>query len=625
MTSDFGVMPQPPASLTVEPDRFSDDAWELLLSAQDCARRWRHGDLDVEHLIQALFTDPRFQAEVDPLALPRDQLLDQLEGFLAEQPMARADELFVGEDLETLLEAADRVRGLWGSRLIELSHLLIAIGRDPRIGADLLTRFGLPADRLEAELRRPTPTAAPRVAEPEPVARAAAPISMPPSMSPPAMEPPPVNASFDSSPGGSERFAPTDALELEPAPEPEPTALDRYGKDLTAAAAAGRLDPVVGRDAEIRSLIKVLSRRGKNNPVLIGAPGVGKTAIAELLAQRIVAGEVPESLQGLRLVALDAGALIAGAKFRGQFEERLREVLQEVSDPEAGVVLFIDELHTVVNSDRSSADAGSLLKPALAQGDLRCIAATTPEDYRRTVEKDPALNRRFQQVPITEPSIDLSVEILRGVKERYELHHGVTITDAAVTAAARLADRYISDRCLPDKAIDLIDEAAAQLKMDVTSKPQVVEDAEMDLRRVEMAVLASEQAPEAERVQLQRQRLEASAQLTQLRERWQAEREQLQELRQLLQEDEDLRHAIAEAEREGDLEEAARLQYDQLHRLQQRRSDLEEALAQDQANGTSLLREQVEAEDIADVVARWTGIPIQRLLAGERQKLLELD
>ena len=616
MTSDFGVTPQPPASLTVEPDRFSDEAWELLLSAQDSARRWRHGDLDVEHLLQALFSDPRFEADVAALPLSRDQLLDQLEGFLEEQPMARGDELFVGEDLETLLEAADRVRSLWGSRLIDVSHLLIAIGRDPRIGADLLSRFGLPADRLEAELRRPTTAAAPSPPSPSPPAvRSAGPT-------PVMTSPQPSTESVQSRLGPQESV---DELALDPATEPESTALDRYARDLTAAAEQGLLDPVVGRDGEIRSLIKVLSRRGKNNPVLIGAPGVGKTAIAELLAQRIVAGEVPESLQGLRLVALDVGALIAGAKFRGQFEERLREVLQEVSDPEAGVVLFIDELHTVVNSDRSSADAGSLLKPALARGDLRCIAATTPEDYRRTVEKDPALNRRFQQVQISEPSIDHSVEILRGVKERYELHHGVTITDAAVTAAARLADRYISDRCLPDKAIDLIDEAAAQLKMDVTSKPQVVEDAEMDLRRVELAVLAAEQAPESERVQLQRQRLEASSQLTQLRERWQAEREQLQELRQLLQEDEDLRHAVAEAEREGDLEEAARLQYDQLHRLQQRRSDLEEALNKAQQDGTALLREQVEAEDIADVVARWTGIPIQRLLAGERQKLLELD
>ena len=616
MTSDFGVTPQPPASLTVEPDRFSDDAWELLLSAQDSARRWRHGDLDVEHLLQALFSDPRFEADVAALPLPQDQLLDQLEGFLEDQPMARGDELFVGEDLETLLEAADRVRGLWGSRLIDVSHVLIAIGRDPRIGADLLSRFGLPADRLEAELRRPTPSAAsPALSPPAPVIRSAVPNPVVP----------PVQSSPEPVQIGQGPSDPVDDSALDLANAPESMALDRYARDLTAAAAQGLLDPVVGRDSEIRSLIKVLSRRGKNNPVLIGAPGVGKTAIAELLAQRIVAGEVPESLQGLRLVALDVGALIAGAKFRGQFEERLREVLQEVSDPEAGVVLFIDELHTVVNSDRSSADAGSLLKPALARGDLRCIAATTPEDYRRTVEKDPALNRRFQQVQISEPSIDHSVEILRGVKERYELHHGVTITDAAVTAAARLADRYISDRCLPDKAIDLIDEAAAQLKMDVTSKPQVVEDAEMDLRRVELAVLAAEQAPESERVQLQRQRLEASSQLTQLRERWQAEREQLQELRQLLQEDEDLRHAVAEAERQGDLEEAARLQYDQLHRLQQRRNDLEEALKKAQQDGTALLREQVEAEDIADVVARWTGIPIQRLLAGERQKLLELD
>ena len=616
MTSDFGVTPQPPASLTVEPDRFSDDAWELLLSAQDSARRWRHGDLDVEHLLQALFSDPRFEADVAALPLNQDQLLDQLEGFLEDQPMARGDELFVGEDLETLLEAADRVRGLWGSRLIDVSHVLIAIGRDPRIGADLLSRFGLPADRLEAELRRPTPSAAsPAISPPVPVIRSAVPT--------PAV--PPVQSLPDPVQTGLGTLDPVDDSALDLANAQEPMALDRYARDLTAAAAQGLLDPVIGRDSEIRSLIKVLSRRGKNNPVLIGAPGVGKTAIAELLAQRIVAGEVPESLQGLRLVALDVGALIAGAKFRGQFEERLREVLQEVSDPEAGVVLFIDELHTVVNSDRSSADAGSLLKPALARGDLRCIAATTPEDYRRTVEKDPALNRRFQQVQISEPSIDHSVEILRGVKERYELHHGVTITDAAVTAAARLADRYISDRCLPDKAIDLIDEAAAQLKMDVTSKPQVVEDAEMDLRRVELAVLAAEQAPESERVQLQRQRLEASSQLTQLRERWQAEREQLQELRQLLQEDEDLRHAVAEAERQGDLEEAARLQYDQLHRLQQRRNDLEESLKKAQQDGTALLREQVEAEDIADVVARWTGIPIQRLLAGERQKLLELD
>jgi ATP-dependent Clp protease ATP-binding subunit ClpA len=289
------------------------------------------------------------------------------------------------------------------------------------------------------------------------------------------------------------------------------------------------------------------------------------------------------------------------------------------------VVLFVDELHTVVGSERSSTDAGSLLKPALARGDLRCIGATTPEDYRRTVEKDPALNRRFQQVLIREPDLPLSLEILRGLKERYELHHGVSITDEALQAANRLADRYISDRCLPDKAIDLIDEAAAQLKMEVTSKPQVVEEAEADLRRVELAVLAAEQAPEAERIQLQRNRLDGAARLDDLRRRWQEERNQLDELGQLLRQDEDLRHAIAEAERDGDLEEAARLQYDQLHTLQQRREELEACQAEAQAAGTALLREQVEAGDIADLVARWTGIPVQRLLAGERRKLLALE
>ena len=417
------------------------------------------------------------------------------------------------------------------------------------------------------------------------------------------------------------------------APEPEPTvelerepsALEAYGRDLTEEAEAGSLDPVIGRDSEIRNLIKVLSRRSKNNPVLIGEPGVGKTAIAELLAQRIVAGEVPDSLQGLRLIALDLGALIAGAKFRGQFEERLRSVLEEVSRSDSGVVLFIDELHTVVGSDRSSTDAGSLLKPALARGDLRCIGATTPEEYRRTVEKDPALNRRFQQVLIREPDLELSLEILRGLRERYELHHGVTITDEAIQTANRLADRYISDRCLPDKAIDLIDEAAAQLKIEVTSKPQVVEEAEADLRRVELALLAAEQAPEEERIQLQRQRLEVSSRLDDLRRRWQEERTQLEELGQLLQQDEDLRHAIAEAEREGALEEAARLQYDQLHTVQQRREALEASQAEAQSAGTALLREQVEAGDIADLVARWTGIPVQRLLAGERRKLLALE
>ena len=602
-------------SLTHEPDRFSDAAWDLLLSGQDVARRWRHEQLDVEHLIQVLFTDPSCRRMVEGLPLPTDALLDRLEDVLADQPSGRGDELFIGDDLEQLLDAADAIRRRWNGDVIDLPELLMAIGADPRIGAELFAGFGVSADELEQLIQRGSAEASPPQEAPRRQRVARAPSS---SRQPRASAPP------NATPLSPDPEVVAPVLAPEPAP-PQPTALESYGRDLTEEAEAGSLDPVIGRDSEIRNLIKVLSRRSKNNPVLIGEPGVGKTAIAELLAQRIVAGEVPESLQGLRLVALDLGALIAGAKFRGQFEERLRSVLEEVSGSDSGVVLFIDELHTVVGSDRSSTDAGSLLKPALARGDLRCIGATTPEDYRLTVEKDPALNRRFQQVVIREPDLELSLEILRGLKERYELHHGVTITDEAIQAANRLADRYISDRCLPDKAIDLIDEAAAQLKMEVTSKPQVVEEAEADLRRVELALLAAEQAPESERIQLQRNRLEVSTRLDDLRRRWQEERGQLEELGQLLQQDEDLRHAIAEAERDGDLEEAARLQYDQLHRVQQRRDELEASQAEAQTSGTALLREQVEAGDIADLVARWTGIPVQRLLAGERRKLLQLD
>ena len=598
-------------SLTSEPERFSDAAWDLLLASQDQARRWRHDQMDVEHLMQVLFGDRRFASWVEPLPIESQRLLDRLDDFCAQQPSSASAELFVGEALEDLLEAADRRRASWGSRLLDVPHVLLALLEEPRLGAGLLADEGLTEDILRRPARgsRSNPRPSQDWIDAPPPASPA-----PPAASTPAL--PPEQGSAQE-PG----------LRL----EQEPAALDQFGRDLTAAARAGDLDPVIGRDTEIRRLIQVLSRRGKNNPVLIGEPGVGKTAIAELLAQRIVAGEVPDALKGQRLVALDLGALIAGAKFRGQFEERLRSVLKEIREAEGadatsgGVILFIDELHTVVSSDRSSSDAGSILKPALARGDLRCIGATTPEEFSRTVEKDPALNRRFQQVLIREPSVEESTLILRGLKERYELHHGVAITDGAVVAAARLADRYIADRCLPDSAIDLMDEAAAQLRMEVTSKPRVVEEAEAELRGIELALLSAERSPMAERVQLQEQRRVASDRLHSLQQRWQAERDQLAELRQLLAEDEALRLQIAEAERDGDLEEAARLQYDQLHGVQQRRGQLEADLQADQQGGQSLLREQVEEGDIADVVARWTGIPVQRLLAGERQKLLELE
>jgi len=647
----------PPASLTSDPERFGDDAWDLLLSAQDQARRWRHGAMDVEHLMQALWLDRQFQRWVDPLPLDGDRLLDRLEEFCADQRPAPGGELYIGEALEELLEAADRCRQRWGDDLLEVSHLLTALLAEPRLGASLLAGEGLSEDLLRRQFGHGAPSPAPA---PMPAAMAAMPAAVPtavpaapaprrPAPAPPAAMPGSMTGAA-SSPARSvprARPAATSNAPRAAAGEEEPlrleavaveaSALERYGRNLTAAARAGELDPVIGRDAEIRRLMQVLSRRSKNNPVLIGEPGVGKTAVAELLAQRIVAGDVPDALRGQQLVALDLGALIAGAKFRGQFEERLRQVLEEVRDAEAnswansdansggnsgagGVILFIDELHTVVSQERSNADAGSILKPALARGELRCVGATTPEHYRRSIEKDPALDRRFQQVPIREPNLETSVEILRGLKERYELHHGVTITDAALVAAARLADRYIADRCLPDAAIDLIDEAAAQLRMEVTSKPQLVEEAEAELRRLDLALLAAETSPQEAPPALRQQQRQASEQLAQLQRRWAHERELLAELRQVLQQDEDLRQAMAAAERDGQLEQLARLQYDQLPGLQRRREALEAELSDE-----PMLRERVEPGDIADVVARSTGIPVQQLLAGERQKLLELE
>ena len=604
-------------SLTREPDLFSDDSWNLLLFSEENAKRWRHGQLDVEHIIHTLFSSRDYQKFVSELPINNSELLDQVEDFLSSQAQTQSNNLFIGDALEDLLINANNFRSRWGSRLIEISHLILALGRDDRIGCQLFKNLGLPSAKLEAELRRTTISNSQTQSKQEKVIEELNKNQVPPSKSQKSYIK--KTNSFDQ-----EEIQISNDIDFRQI-EKEPSALQTYGRDLTAEAMAGELDPVIGRGGEIQTLIKVLSRRGKNNPVLIGPSGVGKTVIAELLAQKIVAGEVPESLKDLRLISLELGALIAGAKFRGQFEERFRAVLAEVSNPDSGVVLFIDELHTIINSERSGPDAGNLLKPVLAKGDLRVIGATTSENYGRTVEKDQALNRLFQQVLIKEPSLTLSLEILKGIKNRYELHHGVTISKEALITANRLADRYISDRCLPDKAIDLIDEAAAQLKMELTSKPKVIEDEESRLKTLESKLIALENLNEDEIIQIENERKDCSNYLSKLHIQWELECSQLKELRYLKNESEDLKIAIEEAELIGDLEEAARLKYDQLNQVESSVKDLENLISEYKISGKYLIKDEVDEEDIADVVARLTGIPVQRVLAGERQKLLNLE
>tara|TARA_Y100001968_G_scaffold297456_1_gene306480 strand:- start:73418 stop:76183 length:2766 start_codon:yes stop_codon:yes gene_type:complete len=610
-------------SLTQEPDLFSTEAWDLLLKGEEVAQRWRHENLDVEHLLQVLFTDKSYIKFIEALEINHSILIENLEDFLSDLPIKQGTSLFIGEDLEELLESADNFRTNWGSKLIDISHLLIALGRDPRIGAQLFEDSGLPSELLEAQLRNlPRPSSFNR--ENQKITEKQSNFSEISNLkeSSEINNKSEVINSIEKKDSIRSSFANTSELKL----VKEPSPIEAFAKDLTETAQLGKLDPVIGRDEEIQRVIKVLSRREKNNPVLIGSAGVGKTAIAELLAQRIVNGEVPDSLMDVKLVSLDIGALIAGTKFRGEFEERLRSVLSEASNPEGRMILFIDELHNILNTDRSIADAGSLLKPVLASGDLRCIGTTTPEDYRRTIEKDQALNRRFQQVPIKEPSLECSLEILKGVKGRYEIHHGVSISDQAVVTANLLANRYINDRCLPDKAIDLIDEAAAQLKIDTTSKPKIIEKAEKELKKLELLLIKTDKNISAEEIQsIKLEKTQSYKKLEDLNHQWQKELSTFNELRELIQEIKSIQSLISKAEEIGDLEEASRLKYNDLNNLNNRKNKVEEIQFQSKISGKALIRDQVEAEDIADVVAKWTGIPVNKVLAEERQKLLDLE
>ncbi|MBD2106815.1 ATP-dependent chaperone ClpB [Nodosilinea sp. FACHB-13] len=571
-----------------DPDKFTAKAWDAIVEAQDVARRCKHQYMEVEHVLIALLDQEEDGLAHKVLAkanLDSDQILDDLETFAQRQARVRPgvdNNLYLGQSLDRMLDGAEAARQTLKDKFISVEHLLLGFQEDERIGRRLLRGFNVEGPELMAAVQAVR---------------------------------------------GSQKV--TDQN-----PEQQYDALEKYGIDLTQLARDGKLDPVIGRDDEIRRVIQVLSRRTKNNPVVIGEPGVGKTAIAEALAQRIINGEVPESLKGRTLISLDIGGLIAGAKFRGEFEERLRMVLKEVTDSAGQVVLFIDELHTVVGAGagQGTMDASNLLKPMLARGELRCIGATTLDEYRKHIEKDAALERRFQQVYVGQPSAEDTISILRGLKKRYESYHGVDIADSALVAAAVLSDRYIADRFLPDKAIDLVDEAAAKLKMEITSKPEELEGIERRLMQIEMEKLSLE-AENGSMTKASRQRLsrieqeiaELQAKQQSFSGQWQSEKQALDAIHALKDEEDQIRLQIEQAERAYDLNKAAKLKYDSLEKIQRDRETLEAQLVEVQAKGNTLLREQVTEADIAEIVAKWTGIPVNRLMESERQKLLQLE
>ena len=561
-------------------EKYTQKSQEAILAAQQLAQHYSHQTIEPAHLLLALLQQEQgvVPAIVTKIAGSPLALRDELQRDLAGRPKISGANVDVGlaRVTQTVFQAAERYAKGMQDEYISTEHLLLGLADSPE--KKRLAQYGLTKDSILSALKDVR---------------------------------------------GSQRVTSEN-------PESTYQSLEKYGRDLTALARQGKLDPVIGRDEEIRRLIQILSRRTKNNPALIGEPGVGKTAIAEGLAQRIVNGDVPEGLKKKRLVQLDMGALIAGAKYRGEFEERLKAVLKEITDSAGEILLFVDEMHTVVGAGKADGamDAGNMLKPMLARGELHLIGATTLDEYRKYIEKDPALERRFQPVLVEEPSVEDTISILRGLKERYEIHHGVRITDPAVIAAATLSNRYIVDRQLPDKAIDLIDEAAARLRTEIDSKPQALDEVDRAIMQLEIEREAlkkeKDKASKERLARLEKDLADLQESAKELHARWDTEKAAITDLQSTKEQIEQTRNEIERAERANELEKVARLRYGTLRELEEKLTVDESRIKELQGNN-ALLKEEVDAEEIASIVGRWTGIPVSRLLEGETEKLIHME